>query len=218
MKKLLCLLLAAATIFSLCACSQPEVPVNPAPTGAPTTAPSTAPTQPEPSEPLPTDPPQPPSNFFDWEDFSFRLEGKEYRLPCNFSEFMADGWTLKDDYADNLPLSAYTTLPVYMRKGDLKVMLRLVNPTDSPKPEESCKVDGIWIFDTDRPVSFEFANGCAMGSSVQQILDTFGAAANEDWYGEGDDDGEPTTLHMLRYQTELGYDQSMTFFFDPDIR
>ena len=222
MKKLLSLLLAAATIFSLCACSQPEAPAETPSTTQPTTAPTEpTPTEPKPTEPEPNEPaPTEPSAISnDWRDFSFRLEGHVYRLPCDFSEFAENGWTLKYFYTD-LPLEPYSSRADFMQKDGLQVQISLVNPGDQSKAPEDCLVDSISIYEGFYGhFDFEVAKGISVGCSSRKVLAAFGSATQEDWYGvDGDGSGEPTTIHMLRYETQRGYDQSMTFFFDENER
>lgn len=214
MKKLFCFFLATATVLSLCACAGPEAPAQP----PSTTLPTTVPTEPNPSEPKPTEPPQETPVSLDWKEFAFRLEGHEYRLPCDFSEFKANGWGLVDSFSYPSTIDAYSGAGFTLVKDDLYVVLGVVNPTDTPKTADACQVESIMI-DDDGPISFEMAQGCTMSSTVQQVLAAFGSATQEDWYGvDGDGSGEPTTIHMLRYETQHGYDQSMTFFFDENER
>ena len=218
MKKLFCFILAAAMALGMCACSQPESPAETPSTTQPTTAPTEpTPTEPKPTEPEPTEPaPTEPSAISnDWRDFSFRLEGHVYRLPCDFSEFAENGWTLKYFYTD-LPLEPYSSRADFMQKDGLQVQISLVNPGDQSKAPEDCLVDSISIYEGFYGhFDFEVAKGISVGCSSQKVLAAFGSATQEDWYGvDGDGSGEPTTIHMLRYETQRGYDQSMTFFFD----
>lgn len=222
MKKLFCFFLATATVLSLCACAGPESPAETPSTTQPTTAPTEpTPTEPKPTEPEPTEPaPTEPSAISnDWRDFSFRLEGHVYRLPCDFSEFAENGWTLAYFYTD-LPLEPYSSRGDFMQKDGLQVQISLVNPGDQSKAPEDCLVDSISIYEGFYGhFDFEVAKGISVGCSSQKVLAAFGSATQEDWYGvDGDGSGEPTTIHMLRYETQRGYDQSMTFFFDENER
>ena len=219
MKKLFCFILAAAMALGMCACSQPESPAETPSTTQPTTAPTEpTPTEPKPTEPEPTEPaPTEPSAISnDWRDFSFRLEGHVYRLPCDFSEFAENGWTLKYFYTD-LPLEPYSSRADFMQKDGLQVQISLVNPGDQSKAPEDCLVDSISIYEGFYGhFDFEVAKGISVGCSSRKVLDAFGDAQDETWYGEGDDGGEPISINMLRYETDVGYYQSMSLHFSWD--
>lgn len=219
MKKLFCFILAAAMALGMCACAGPESPAETPSTTQPTTAPTEpTPTEPKPTEPEPTEPtPTEPSAISnDWRDFSFRLEGHVYRLPCDFSEFAENGWTLKYFYTD-LPLEPYSSRADFMQKDGLQVQISLVNPGDQSKAPEDCLVDSISIYEGFYGhFDFEVAKGISVGCSSRKVLDAFGDAQDETWYGEGDDGGEPISINMLRYETDAGYYQSMSLHFSWD--
>lgn len=199
MKKTICLFLAFALTISLWGCVPESIPGQTEPSVQPTTAP----TEPAPTEP-PQEPPQDPPVSLDWKEFAFRLDGVTYSLPCDFDQFTNAGWALDEENPDVFPLAGYSATAVYLEKGAQAVMVRLVNPESAAQAADACRVDGIWVFETQADF-FQIAMGISMGSCLEEISTAL---------GQGDASTDDSGIQTLRYQTDAGYDQSLTFLFD----
>lgn len=74
--------------------------------------------------------------------FSFNLDGVDYTLPCDFSEFEKIGYSFEKD--DKLNGNTYT-IGVHPKKDGKSLDAEMWNPTDSPKKYSECKVGSIRI-------------------------------------------------------------------------
>lgn len=88
---------------------------------------------------------------------TFNLDGVTYSLPCDFSEFKKNGWSISEesDYDETETISAFDTpYDVYVieKAGDkfdyVTVSIRFMNTTSENAELKDCKVGGI-IFTTD---------------------------------------------------------------------
>ena len=155
-----------------------------------------------------------------WADFSLTLDGADYQLPCNFSEFTEQGWGIQswsseDIYAES-PVPAHTSLVVHLNKGEKKIMISLVNTGDSAAPPEQCQVDGLWLFSDYGDIKLDLPDGISSKTSTAgDILATYGVPDAADYYGVGDDEYDPQELYYLRYEVS-NMEHSIAFFFDFD--
>lgn len=210
MKKILALLLALTLLFSLCACELPDAQDT---TPTESTADSTPSESTEPSTEGGGSDSLLPDN---WAEFTFRLDGVVYQLPDDYSKFTDNGWTLDSFYSDDYLVPACTSLPVHLFKGEKKVMLRLVNPDEMDLPPAQCKVDGLWLFRDYGNITLELSSNISMNSTVGEIQTAYGDPEYTAYYGDGDDEGEPTGIERFRYETKDGFDHSVSFVFDSE--
>lgn len=64
----------------------------------------------------------------DWDSWQISIDGDVYTMPCEISDFEKNGWTLEN--ADGTIKAKQYTLGQYLKKGDLKISVQIVNLSD----------------------------------------------------------------------------------------
>lgn len=212
MKKLLALLLMFTLMYSLCACDVQETPGS----TATDTTPNSQPTDHTDPDSTVATGENDPFVSDDWTEFTFKLDGIIYELPCDFSQFTDNGWVLDSDHSGEYMVPEYTSLTVFLDQGEQKILVHLVNPGDTAQSPAQCMVDGLWIYEDYGNPTLELANGITMASDPDQVQAAYGTPFYISYYGEGDDGGTPTGINQMRFQTDDGFDHSVAFTFYMD--
>lgn len=106
-------------------------------------------------------------------DFTFELEGDIYKLPCEYSDFVDNGWIISSGYTENTKVSGNSYVEFKMSKDDKEIRLYSYNSSGNENPLSSCCVGGIDCFVLD-DVSFVIANNITPESSSDEIINSFG--------------------------------------------
>lgn len=87
------------------------------------------------------------------EHYHFKIDGKEYALPCTISEFIANGWYIPDDYMDHeLEGNTQVSMPVYNDSSmeARAFSLEILNRSEETKTIKDCDfVCGISLMPND---------------------------------------------------------------------
>lgn len=140
-------------------------------------------------------------DLFTW----IKLEGKEYTIPCDYSEFKKDGWTLEDE--DEKLNSNMYIIGEYISKGDSKLRVQLWNPTDSALKYSECQIGKIEIAVEDN-VSVELPGGFVFDKDVT-------AEDVVEFYGEPTSDHEGDNYRVLYYEYDI-YNEVEFFIYDDE--
>ena len=141
-------------------------------------------------------------DLFTWK---IKLEGKEYTIPCDYSEFKKDGWTLEDEDA-KLNSTTYTLIE-YISKGDSTLPVQLWNPTDSALKYSECQIGKIDLA-VENNVSVELPGGFVFDKNVtaDDVIAFYGEPTSED---EGDN------YRALYYEYDI-YNEVEFFIYDDE--
>lgn len=213
MKKVFSLLLCLCLLFAMAACGQDDTPTQTQPKTEATTAPTEAPAETKATEATEatesteatedTKPVEPvkPELSDDWKDFTFKLDGVVYQIPCTLSCFTENGWTLEegDDFVDELPAKSYKNL--YMYNGEHYIAITLLNYSDSATAAQDCQVGVVNIFRNSK-VAMELPGGAGLDSTPAEII----AALGEDGYIDYMDE-ENTLVRGIYYNTDSETEQ-----------
>ncbi len=146
-----------------------------APTAAPTETPTTAPTE-TPTEPSKPFDGQMSDNLF---DFTFKLEGKVYQLPCDYAELAADGWYISYGGTEDTQLDDKTYMYLSMKKNDAKFTAYVYNVSGSAKSIKDCRIGFI---DFHNDAGIELAKGITPLSTREEVIAAFGEPVKEATY------------------------------------
>lgn len=121
--------------------------------------------------------------------YKFTLDGTEYALPFRASELIASGWAIRgeDPQTDTLDAATYSNYVLY--KGEQSIDVAIANATGEPAILNDCMIMEVNITE-ESGVSFETADGFAIGSSYQAVYEK---------YGEGDYEGSIAS-RQLHYE------------------
>jgi hypothetical protein len=185
-KKCIILLTAIISAIALSACGKPVETVaeptptptvtaapteeaTPTPTEAPTETPTDAPTETPAATPVTGD------LSADLYSFQFSLNGVEYTLPCAYSVFAENGWSLDGIDGETLEPDQYT-FSDKMFNGDMLVMASLVNTDSEVLPMEKCNVGKISVdsYQAEKGVKLILPNNIAVGSAYDDVIAAYG--------------------------------------------
>lgn len=185
-KKCIILLTAIISAIALSACGKPVETVaeptptptvtaapteeaTPTPTEAPTETPTDAPTETPAATPVTGD------LSADLYSFQFSLNGVEYTLPCAYSVFAENGWSLDGIDGETLEPDQYT-FSDKMLNGDMLVMASLVNTDSEVLPMEKCNVGKISVdsYQAEKGVKLILPNNIAVGSAYDDVIAAYG--------------------------------------------
>ncbi len=109
-------------------------------------------------------------------DFTFKLEGDVYQLPCSIQKFKNNGWTfLENDASEDTVINGNSSVSYYMIKDgkrNTKIYLYSYNKSGNAKRISECNVGGINIDNS--KIDFSIAKGISVKSSINVIKDAFG--------------------------------------------
>lgn len=124
--------------------------------------------------------------LFNW---TFKLEGEEYTLPCDISQFLDNGWNFSkaEDADETLDKNSYTFTD--LKKDDKSISVDVWNPGDDKAAFKDCKVGTVEV-KLSGNAKLELSDGFVFDSSAtsDSIMERYGNP--EDTRGmliEGDD-------------------------------
>lgn len=130
----------------------------------------------------------------DLSSFQIQIDDVIYSLPMKYSDFIANGFVMKDDNSEKIEPDHYTWS--YFNRGDFRIMADIVNTDDKEQPVSECYIGSIEI-DKDfkengKGVFIALPKGIIFNKST---LDDVKAAY-----------GEPSSLYEGSLYTKLTYD------------
>lgn len=121
-----------------------------------------------------------------------KLDGKEYTVPCAYSDFVANGWTSKS--ADETLKARTYTLVEHLKNGSKELTVQFVNSTDSAHKYSECEIGQLEV-GLDSETDIELPGGFVFDSSV--TVDDVKAM-----YGEPSDTTKGDDYEVLRYEDD----------------
>ena len=118
-------------------------------------------------------------------DFTFMLDGVVYQLPCAFSSFTDNGWTISSTGSNGLiNANSYTT--IQLAHNGNKIYVDVINMSGNAKALEDCKIGGV---DINRNSLndwnlLEIAKGITLNSSLDEITAAFGSGNSINTYSD----------------------------------
>lgn len=158
--------------------------------------PSSAPTESEP----PAEKSKPAEMSDDLLDFTFTLDGVIYQLPCLYSDFTDNGWTISSTgMSENTVLTANTYEYVNMAKAGNGITVYFINMSGNEKELKDCKIGGIEVERNDLNDAGLFV--CAKGITTESTKDEVTAA-----YGSGNTTNTYDDYTSIDYEKEFYID------------
>ncbi len=116
-------------------------------------------------------------------DFTFELDGVVYKLPCAYSTFTANGWTISSsDYSDDMTLAGNSFESYYMSKNGRRILVYSYNMSGNAVKLSDCRIGGIEI-SVDDGADVRMSKGITPASSPDEIRAAFGTP--NDSYSSG---------------------------------
>ncbi|MBQ8696735.1 MAG: hypothetical protein IJ519_03350, partial [Clostridia bacterium] len=137
-------------------------------------------------------------------DFTFKLDGKVYRLPCAYTELTSDGWSISYGGSEDQQIPSRSYVYLTMAKGEAKFTAYVYNLSGNAKTLKDCKV-GFIDFHSDAGI--ELAKGITPLSTREDVIAAFGTPSKEAAYDnyvrlEYTVDGKPDTFVKFYCYTE----------------
>lgn len=107
-------------------------------------------------------------------DFTFELDGDVYQLPCSYSCFTENGWTISSTgYSGDSTIPGNRYDSYYMAKDGHRITVYSYNLSGNTKSISECKVGGIQCWAYDGAV-VTVAKGIGLSSAAEEIKEAFG--------------------------------------------
>lgn len=120
----------------------------------------------------------------DWESYQAVIDGDSYTLPCSFSEFEANGWSVEADYQDEM-IDGDDYSFIYIERNGCEASVIIANKGSGSIPAQNGQVVGVYIdHNLEGTVSY-IAGGIELGMDYNDVINTFGTP--DDVYDGGDD-------------------------------
>ena len=137
-------------------------------------------------------------------DFTFKLEGKVYQLPCDFTALTSEGWTISYGGTDEQQLASKSYVYLTMAKNGAKFTAYVYNLSGNAKAVKDCKVGFI---DFHSEAGIELAKGITPLSTKEEVIAAFGEPTKETIYDNYVHlaytvDGKPDTFANFYCYTE----------------
>ncbi len=127
-------------------------------------------------------------------DFTFYLEGTVYKIPCNYEDFITNGWTISSTgYNSDTKISGNRHASFQMAKDGRKVTVYAYNMSGNVKALKDCKIGGIEC-DGYNEIDFTIAKGISVKSSVDEIKAAFGTPG----YSSSGSDYQSMTYYAVK--------------------
>lgn len=115
-------------------------------------------------------------------DFTFKLDGAVYRLPCDLEDFTENGWSISSNHiTEKTMVQGDTQEPFTMSKGDNKIFVEAYNMSGNAKMLKDCKIGEIKVDDHCQN-GFVIAKGIKIKSGMKEVEETFGVPDNREEY------------------------------------
>ena len=136
----------------------------------------------------------------DWETYYANVDGDEYTLPCDFSEFAANGWSL-DDSGVNETIDYEDYTYVFVMKGEKEFYLMVANKnSETPIAIEDGQVIGVVYDFRSEGMEGNIEGGITIGSSYETVIAAFGTP--DDVYEDDEDDYKQLTYFGETMETD----------------
>lgn len=116
------------------------------------------------------------------EDQTFRLDGKVYKLPFNYSTLVADGWTI---YTPTISSESYiggqSEETIIIVKDGKSVSVSVYNDGENAKKLKDCLVGGIMVY-ADEITDFCIAAEVTPKTTELEMIEKFGTPAERSEY------------------------------------
>ena len=146
-----------------------------------------------------------------WEDFTLKIDGKDYRFPMMFNDFTKTGWSWTEDDEQVLAPDDYTTW--YFGMDDREVFSYIVNPSFDSRSVSECVVSGIHIDPFDwlpEDGTVTLAAGIRRGiSDIDDVVNAYGYPSYDPYQRD--------SMIMLRYESEEHDMLELTFDADTKL-
>lgn len=112
----------------------------------------------------------------DWQDFTFEMDGEVYQLPCAYSVFADNGWTLDADYSgfdEDAELSGYSYEYGYLTNGAVRITVWFINMSGNARAVGDCDIGSITV-EASNNVGMTVASGITCLSTEEEIKAAFG--------------------------------------------
>ena len=161
-------------------------------------------------------------------DYTFKLDGQIYQLPCKLQEFTDAGWTREgidwlsvsygySESSDQLEAAGFVS-DYILEKAEQIIKVGVINDTENTLPLQSCKVYQISINDSDYE-NFILPGKINFDSTAEEIMEIFGKSTenNDDEICYSDEEQLDRILEQY-YSIYIDYGVPMdspgvTFFF-----
>lgn len=117
-------------------------------------------------------------------DFTFMMDGEIYQMPTKVSHFIDDGWSVSEHSHSTIP-GKKTETGIFIKKDDLSIQLTVYNPSDKELPVADCLLTEIMVSAGDYEPSFELYANIKVGSSVEDLVSTFGEPLEKETQSTG---------------------------------
>lgn len=136
----------------------------------------------------------------DWETYYASIDGDDYTLPCDLSEFEANGWTMDVSSAgETIDPEDYTY--AFLAKGDVVLSVMIANDgTANAIPIEDGIVKGVQFDFHVEDIPCHIEGGIALGTSYDTVIEAFGTP--DDVYEDEEEDYKQITYHGATMATD----------------
>lgn len=120
-------------------------------------------------------------------DFTFTLDGVNYQLPCRYSDFTDNGWTISSSgMSEDMAVTANTYEYAKMAKAGNGITVYFINMSGNVKKLKDCKIGGIEVARNDLNDAnlFVCAKGITTGSTKDEVTAAYGAGNSTNTYDE----------------------------------
>lgn len=108
-------------------------------------------------------------------DFTIELEGVVYKLPCAYSKFTDNGWTISSSgYSEDRMLAGLSIETYYMSKNGRRIIVCSYNPSGNAAKLSDCRIGGVEV-SVDGGAELRLAKEITPASSADEIRAAYGA-------------------------------------------
>ena len=137
----------------------------------------------------------------DWETYYANVDGNEYTLPCDFSEFEANGWVLEDAcVGETIEYEDYTY--AFINKDDKEFYIVVANNySETPISIDEGLIVGV-VYDFHSEDLFgHIEGGICLGTPYDTVIAAFGTP--DDIYIDDEDDYKQMTYFGATMSTDM---------------
>ncbi len=145
----------------------------------------------------------------DWETYFVCVDGEEYTLPCDFSEFAADGWIL-DESSDGELIEYDDYVYAFIEKGDIQMSIIVANKYDEAEiAVDKGQIIGVELDFNVEDIECFIEGGIALGAPYDVVLEAFGTP--DDIYEDDEEDYKQITYYGATYADDWYTKLEITF-------
>ena len=136
----------------------------------------------------------------DWESYEVVGDGDSYVLPCDFSEFEANGWSLNDAYSEDvIEYEDYIYVNIERDGNDINIIVANKNSSSDITPTKG-QVVGVNIGFELEGTKSSIAGGITLGMSYNDVVNSLGSP--DDLYEDDEDDFKILTYYSTDYEDD----------------